>query len=155
VASAIDTSELRRLANRMRGAGRQRVRSAVRRSLLKAAKHIRGRAVDLAPMKFGALRGSGHEALDGADLAVKVLFGGAASAYAAVQHERGDFAHTIAAWRAKNFPSQRKPPRRGYQGGQAHFLFGRADSAYEANHALVMAWLETEAGKALRELVRS
>jgi len=155
MASAIDTSELRRLANKMRGAGRQRVRSAMARALGKAATPIVAAAKQAAPVKFGALGDGIHKELNAPALMVKILTGDLASAYAELQHERGDYAHTLAAWRAKIFPSRRKPPKRGYQGGRAHFIYGRADSPFESNHPGTMAYLQAEAHKALRELVRS
>lgn len=153
MATALDTSELKRLASAMRGTGAARTRAAMRRTLLKAAKHLRGEAVAQAPMRFGGLKGSGHEALDGAAMAAKVLFGNTAVAYAAVQHEHEEFAHTRAQFRAQ-YP-RRWMPKQGYKGGSSHFLFGRHYSAWEQNEGLVRDWIEREARQSLLELVRS
>jgi len=153
MASAIDTRELSGLARAMRGPGAARMRSSMRRTLLKAAKHVRGEAVAHAPLRFGGLRGSGHETLDGAAIAAKILFGNTAVAYAAVQHEHAEFAHTPAQFRAQ-YP-KRWMPKQGYHGGSSHFLFGRHYSAWEQNKDLVRNWLAKQAHEALVELVRS
>ena len=53
---------------------------------------------DFVPVDLGTLRGSGHVAppeISGTRVTVTLGYGGAASAYALIQHERTDFHHTV------------------------------------------------------------
>jgi len=78
------------------------------------ALHVQKRAVKRAPIEQGHLRRSGtsETRLQGGSLVATVQFGGLAEAYAEVQHEREDFEHP--------------------KGGQAHYLYGAATSAWNA-----------------------
>lgn len=86
---------------------------------------VEQRAVQKAPVQWGILRGSGeappplvsHDGIEG-----RVTFGGLAADYASVQHEHEEFVHP--------------------KGGQAHFLFGAADAAWEESLPAVMDELD-------------
>jgi len=84
-------------------------------------------AQELAPVKEGMLRKSGDvrvmtESLAG--LAFRIEFGaGLAGKYAFYQHQRQELAHTPEEFTAK-FGSK-AVPKKGYGGGQSHYLWGR------------------------------
>lgn len=128
-----------------------RLRTVVDRASL----HVLRRAMKRTPAAEGILRRSGkadvHMSHVG-QLVAEVTFGGLAEAYAEVQHENEDFVHTKADFAAK-WP-MRKVPKKGYKGGQAHFLYGSPDAAWNATEermvkALIARRLHEVAGEEL------
>lgn len=91
-----------------------------------AVLRIQAAAQKKAPVLHGHLRGSGESssAFNGAQLVGEVTFGGIASAYAEVQHEEESFEHP--------------------KGGQAHYLFGASDSAWEEAEETTLADLDRQ-----------
>lgn len=89
---------------------------------------LQGAAQRLAPVEDGTLRGSGTSGVSfqGTELHGQITFGGLASAYAEVQHEREDFQHP--------------------KGGQAHYLYG-PDSAWEKHEAETLGKLDAAVGQ--------
>lgn len=104
--------------------------------------------------------GESRADLVGNNVVGRVAFGGLAAKYAEVQHENETFAHTPEAYqqkfgrplnrtgytrqtlrgtrtkrgkivmKSKTWRYKRKQKIRGYKGGQAHFLYGRPNSAW-------------------------
>lgn len=103
-----------------------------------AAEHVGGVAVDKAPkavIEGGTLRGSMFvetHAETGLGMKSLVVFGGMATAYAQVQHEREDYHHDK---------------------GQAHFLHGSADSAWGEEQEKVEAWIDAELERVAEEFL--
>lgn len=128
--------------------------------------HVEGRAGERAPVgETGTLSGAGHtETHNGpGGLATTITFGGMASKYAEVQHERDDYTHTREAWVAKygtavgarsSLRTGRTSYRtatgktlklKGHKGGQAHFLWGNENSAWNPEtEAWASAQLEAQ-----------
>lgn len=70
---------------------------AIERGLYLAAEEIMTASKQIVPLDLGTLRGSGHvkpPVSMGGHTEVELGYGGAASAYAIIQHERTDFRHT-------------------------------------------------------------
>lgn len=130
---SIDDSRLREVIARGRKLGSVAV-THLRQTLLRVGLKAQARAQDRAPVgETGILRRSADTQLSGGvtgGIAATVTFGGLASAYAEVQHERDDFTHTKAAFEAKYGPLPPGMKLRGHKGGQAHFLWGAPNSAY-------------------------
>jgi hypothetical protein len=148
----LDDSELRRLiasGKRLGSVALTRLRNTADAIGLK----LQSRAVPRAPLgDTGALRGGATtETTQGsAGLTTTVMFGGLASAYAEVQHENDSYTHTRADWVAKygtstgarsslktgktsyRNASGKTQKIKGHKGGQAHFLYGAGNSAYDA-----------------------
>lgn len=117
-----------------------RAAGALKQTMADTVLSVERRAVERAPIKEGHLRRGIRGEVNAAGpmgLVGIVTAGGLASAYAEVQHEREDFAHTLSEWAEKNGQSfvvgkrkaRRKTPK-GYKGGQHHFLYGRSNSAW-------------------------
>lgn len=94
---------------------------------------IQGLAQEKAPVKHGHLRGSAtsRSEFTGQQLVGQIQFGGLASAYADVQHERADFEHP--------------------KGGEDHFLFGRSYSAWEESESGALRRLDRDAERIAEE----
>lgn len=95
---------------------------------------LMGAAEEKSPVgETGILSGSGDvETRSGVDgLSVTVTFGGMSSKYAEVQHERDDYTHTRSDYAVK-YPGRSTAKLKGHHGGQAHFLWGNEDSAYNS-----------------------
>ena len=90
---------------------------------------LRTAATKRAPVKERTLRGEADSKvqLTGTKPQATVTFGGQAADYASVQHEREDFVHP--------------------KGGQAHYLYGTSESAWESNEAAFARLLDAEAGR--------
>lgn len=90
---------------------------------------IMGLAQRKAPVLEGHLRGSAtsRSVFTGTHLEGQIQFGGLASRYASIQHEREDFVHP--------------------KGGQAHYLYGASDSAWEESRDHELAALDRAAGR--------
>ncbi len=90
---------------------------------------ITGLAQEKAPVKHGHLRGSAtsRSEFNGAQLVGQIQFGGLASKYAGIQHERRDFVHP--------------------KGGEDHFLYGARYSAWEESRAGALAALDRDAAR--------
>jgi len=113
-----------------------KTRPLVRRLLTRVAQ----KAVNLAPVATGALRRSAiGEIVDRGQTSVaRVSFGGLASKYAAVQHESVQFRHVLPAGVSRTRTmrgKKRKHPIQGYRGGQAKFLYGWPNSAWNPTEA--------------------
>lgn len=127
----------------------RKVTPLVRRLLTR----VEDKAVNLAPVATGTLRRSaiGEIVPQGNDSVARVSFGGLASKYALVQHERTDFRHTLPEGVSRTQTKRgkrRKRPLQGYKGGQAKFLYGAANSAW--NPAEAAHWarlLDRELGR--------
>lgn len=70
-----------------------RLHTAGRVAVQAAAEHLLEASQPLVPVESGALRGSGEVTVDGLTAAVSYGTDEQTAAYAAVQHERLDFAH--------------------------------------------------------------
>lgn len=95
-----------------------------------AGLHIMSVAQQKAPVKWGTLRGSGQAhkpEITYDSIEVELTFGGLASQYADVQHERKDYRHP--------------------KGGQDHFLFGEPYSAWEQERSSTMDELDRAVGE--------
>ncbi len=135
---------------------------AMRQTVERALMRVEAEAVKRAPIATGTLRRSSHShaEVSGNQVRGRISFGGMAAAYAEVQHEREDFAHTPAEYQRKYghpldrthytrrtlrgriskrgkliMTSHAKRRRRkkaitGYRGGQAHYLHGSPTSAW-------------------------
>lgn len=172
----IDDHEVRAAFASVRAIGRHlapSLVSPVRRLLLR----VQAQAQKLTPADGDrSLRRSAQTDVEavGEVLRGKITFGGLASKYAEVQHEREDFAHTPAEYQAKygkplnrggytrqtlrgtrskrgkitiksrTWKYKRKHRITGYTGGQAHFLYGRDNSAWnrqtEQEFRLTVDW---------------
>ncbi len=127
-----------------------RAAGALKQTMADTVLSVERRAVERAPIKEGHLRRGIRGKVNAAGpmgLVGIVTAGGLASAYAEVQHEREDFAHTLSEWAEKSGymmasslksgksfvvgkrKAKRKTPK-GYKGGQHHFLYGRSNSAW-------------------------
>jgi len=174
-----------------------RATAGLRRAVLRQTMKVQAAAQKLTPADGDvSLRRSAQSdvtMLGDSKLLATVTFGGLAEAYAEVQHENENFAHTEAAWSAKHgkpFPDRRltsrkytdevtgssrggvltirvrkfKEPKRrrrkhritGYTGGQAHFLHGADNSAWDTGgraeadmNKVIQAALEAEYQKAV------
>ena len=110
---------------------------------------VERRAKERSPVKEGHLRSGirGEVKVAGPlGLVGNIVAGGLAAAYAEVQHEREDFAHTLEELAAKGglsiasslktkktFALGKRGKRRkikGYKGGQSHYLYGKHNSAW-------------------------
>ncbi len=117
--------------------GTRQARPLVRRLLTR----VENAAVDKAPVATGALRRSeiGEIIESGpAEAKARVSFSGLASKYAAVQHDRVDFRHTLPAGMSRTHRrngKRRARPIKGYRGGQAKFLYGAPSSAWNQQEA--------------------
>lgn len=89
---------------------------------------LQGEAQRLAPLDEGTLGRSGESEVKfaGTTIQGEVTFGGLATAYAEVQHEREDFYHPKA--------------------GQAHYLYG-PDSAWDQGEDAAVRMLDREVGE--------
>lgn len=157
----VDSAELERVLKQLRHTG-QSAQQIIRRPLEHRLMKIEAEAVKRAPNAIGTLRGSSYSEVQivGKQARGTIQFGGMASAYGEVQHERDDFAHTESEYatkygrplnrngytrqtlrgtvskrgkliiKAKTWKYKRKRKILGYKGGQAHFLHGRPDSAW-------------------------
>lgn len=98
-----------------------------------AVLEIQRSAQHKAPVKHGHLRGSATSSsrFDGVKLVGQVQFGGLASAYAEVQHDRTDFQHP--------------------KGGTDHFLYGKPYSAWEEAEGGALRQLDDEVGRIAEE----
>jgi hypothetical protein len=107
-------------------------------------------ATQKAPNATGALRRSARSniATTPRGAAARVMYGGLAAKYAGNQHEHTEYAHTIADAQAKGrlgprgtrtltnkLGRKRKHPLLGYRGGQAQWLYGAPDSAWNTMRA--------------------
>lgn len=104
MASGLTFTNASEFERELRRAG-EKVGAAASAALYREAVSIMADSVPLVPWDTGTLRGSqtvSRPQREGDDIVVEFGYGGAASAYAEVQHEREDFRH----------------PR----GGQAHYL---------------------------------
>lgn len=172
-----------------------RATAGLRRAVLRQTMKVQAAAQKLTPADGDvSLRRSAQSdvtMLGDSKILATVTFGGLAEAYAEVQHENEDFAHTEAAWSAKHgrpFPDRvmterlyrgqfvtrkgettyrrfkggelrnrrRKHRITGYTGGQAHFLHGADNSAWDTGgraeadmNKVVQAALEAEYQKAV------
>jgi len=108
---------------------------ALRDDVYAQATKVQAAAQKLAPVDEGTLEGSAQTAIEltGAGISVGITFGGMASKYAEVQHERDDYQHP--------------------QGGQAHFLYGD-DSAWEGNKQSVIAGIDRACGKHAERIIQ-
>jgi len=107
----IDDKALRRATKGLKRLPRN-APAKLRPTVEKFALRIQGRAQGKTPVLGGHLKSSARTDLRtiGTSLTAVISFGGLAAAYAEVQHEREDFAHP--------------------KGGQAHYLYGSAQSAW-------------------------
>jgi len=107
---------------------------------------VAGAAAEKAPIKFGTLRRSvSVDEHSDANLAYSIVFGGMASAYAEVQHEREDFRHDGSG----RLPHERHLP----SGGVHHYLFGRDHSAWESNEEAITRDLDEKAAEIARAVI--
>lgn len=97
---------------------------------------LQARAQEKTPIDTGTLRRSAttETSVRASGLVTTITFGGMASAYAEVQHENEEFTHTRAEFEAKYGAVAGK--LQGHKGGQAHYLWGAENSAYDS-------WFET------------
>jgi len=100
----------------------------LKNEISEATSRLTAAAQTRTPYEEGTLRASGTDTveLSAAKAMATVTFGGQAADYASVQHEREDFQHSE---------------------GQAHFLHGAGDSAWEQNEAAYVRMLDEHAGK--------
>ena len=100
--------EMTRWLSQMKKIDVQRV---VGRSLFRQAEMImRESKRYFTPVDTGVLRASGHveqPKWDGDGLAVRFGYGGAASAYAMVQHQNKNYRHTVGTWQYLSRPTMR------------------------------------------------
>ena len=148
----IDDSALQRVIANGRKLGTTSL-ERIRNTVAGVADKILARAVEKAPADSGVLKRSGTSEthLSGNGLTATVSFGGMASKYAEVQHENPELTHTTAAFRAKYGLKKRVL---GHKGGQAHFLYGANNSAWDSwmqswTSAVITRRLEKEADKLL------
>ena len=89
---------------------------------------IQSLAQDKAPLLHGHLEDSAtsSSSFQGTNLVGQIQFGGLASKYASIQHETESFAH----------------PKKG----QAHFLYGASNSAWEESQSTILHQLDHEIG---------
>lgn len=120
-------------------AGGDKMMRPLELELGKALSEIQRQAIMLTPISKGGgtLRGSAKNETfrQGPAIRGRITFGGMASKYAEVQHEREDFNH----------------PR----GGTHHFLYGAEHSAWDANHERVKAILQQRTAAILAGTIHS
>lgn len=148
----IDDSALQRVIANGRKLGATSL-ERIRNTVAGVADKILARAIEKAPTDSGVLKRSGtsETRLSGNGLTATVSFGGMASKYAEVQHENPELTHTTAAFLAKYGLKKRVL---GHKGGQAHFLHGANNSAWDSwmqswTSAVITRRLEKEADKLL------
>ena len=114
-------------------------RGVVRRVVSRRVRIVKGQAVNKAPLAGGYLRRSAQAKtlLSPGGVTGYIAFGGLASAYAEYQHENEKLRHTLPPGVSRTHyvnrrgkRKKRKHPIKGYRGGQAKFLYGRNDSAW-------------------------
>ena len=114
-------------------------RGIMRRVVSRRVRIVKGRAVNKAPIAGGYLRRSAQAKtlLSPGGVTGYIAFGGLASAYAEYQHDGENLRHTLPPGVSRTHyvnrrgkRKKRKHPLKGYRGGQAKFLHGRNDSAW-------------------------
>lgn len=118
-------------------AGGDKMMRPLELELGKALSEIQRQAIMLTPVDEGTLRGSAKNETfrHGPAIRGRITFGGMASKYAEVQHEREDFEHP--------------------KGGTHHFLYGAEHSAWDANHERVKAILQQRTAAILAGTIHS
>jgi hypothetical protein len=105
--------------------GRRELNAPVENELTIALMELQRQSQKLAPVREGILRRSARTEVDAlavGNLRGKVSYGGMASAYASVQHEREDFEHP--------------------KGGTHHYLYGAPHSPWEKHGPRVFRELQ-------------
>lgn len=102
----------------------------------RALSEIQRQAIMLTPVDEGTLRGSAQNStmINGQSIRGRITFGGMASKYAEVQHEREDFNHP--------------------KGGTHHFLVGENHSAWDANAPRVFGILASKCATITEDAMR-
>ena len=114
-------------------------RGVVRRVVSRRVRIVKGQAVNKAPLAKRRLRDSAQARtmITPEGVLGYITFGNLGAAYAEYQHEGENLRHTLPPGVSRTHyvdrrgrRKKRKHPLKGYRGGQAKFLYGRKDSAW-------------------------